>query len=124
MIPSCGQEKTVEHSTQWKKQLKNKIPSSLQTLYFNLVDEEIQDGREQDAGSNKIQETRIRDKPIEGGEARFQGLSKKKIVLFLGCRQQVVLPYTGAPIGDVLTDTSSTAVLIEIFCGYPQYLQE
>jgi hypothetical protein len=31
-----------------------KAHSQLQTLYFNLMDEDIKDGREKDAGHNKI----------------------------------------------------------------------
>ena len=64
VIPSPGQEKTVKHNTQRKKQLRrvDKAHSPLQTLYFNLMDEEIKDGREKDAGNNKIQQVGIGDK--------------------------------------------------------------
>ena len=65
VIPSPGQEKAVKHNTQEKKQLRreDKVHSPLQILYFNLMDEEIKDGREKDAGNNKIQKAGIGEKP-------------------------------------------------------------
>lgn len=48
---------------------------------------------------------------------------KKTLYCFFAADRNNFIVQTVAPVGDILMDTSSTAVLIEIFCGYRQYLQ-
>jgi hypothetical protein len=59
-----------------------------------MVDEEIQDVREKCAGNNKIYEAGIGNNPnhtFKEGKKDFRTyvlISKKNILLFLGCRQK------------------------------------
>jgi hypothetical protein len=48
---------------------------------------------------------------------------RKTFYCFFAADRNNLTAQTDAHVGDVLAHTSSTALLPEIFCGYPQYLQ-